>query len=137
MGNESSPQGTLLVGLPGGSAMAGEIERVIQLVRERHDLNIVMDLSEAGAPNSSCLADMLRLRRLLRENRRRLILSNLGVATEAVFTVSGLNATFEIVRDRLDALAAIQTRPDDKPEYFRPDENTGQLPLSRAIGAGR
>ena len=137
MGNENWPRGTLLVGLPGGAAMAREIEKMIQLAGERDDLNIVMDLSRVGAPSSSCMVDLLRLRRLLRDKQRRLILCNVRAATETVLYVSGLDATFEIARDRLDALSAIRNQSETGPGNLTAGGNAREPILSQAASTSR
>jgi len=108
MSSQTSGEGVVLVDSLQGVDLTEELQNVTQLVRERADCDVVIDLSEVTVLNSSHLASLLRLRQLLQGRGHRLVLCNVGRLTMGILSVTGLDAVFEITADRSDALAMVQ-----------------------------
>ena len=109
------PEGVVLVELPGEPEMSEELENVIGLVRERDDCDVVLDFGQVTIVTSISLAALLRLRDLLKQCGRRLLLCSVDSATKGVFSVTALDSVFEIVGNRIDAFATVHGVPDGEP----------------------
>ena len=107
MGIQNWSNDTLLVDLPDEPDLQAELEEVAHLVRDRGACDVVMDFSAVTLLNSSCLANLLQLRKLLLDRGRRLVLCNVGRLTHGILSVTGLAGVFEIRADRSDALATV------------------------------
>ncbi|MEN6424525.1 MAG: STAS domain-containing protein [Phycisphaerales bacterium] len=112
MSIETWSENTVLVGLPGEPQSRDELNRVIQYVRARGDCDVVLDFSDVTIMTSASLASVLRLKKLLEDNARRLSLCCVSHATRGIISVTGLDGFFEIFDDRFDALAAVQVVPN-------------------------
>ena len=70
--------------------------------------NAVLNLAAVGFINSSNVAKLLRLRKLMLSNHRRLILCDVNTQVWGVFLVTGLDKIFEFTDDIATALATLQ-----------------------------
>jgi len=100
---------TIFVDLPGEPELEEKLQEVAQLIQERGDCDVVMDLSKVTMLNSSCLAILLRLRRQLLDRGHRLVLCNISRLTQGILSVTGLDHVFELGDDKPEALATMQT----------------------------
>jgi anti-anti-sigma factor len=101
-------EGVILVDLPGGPELERELEKVSELLLDRADCAVLLDLSNVSILNSHCLAILLRIRRQLQICGSRLVLFNIGTRAGGILSVTGLVDVFEIAGDRSQALAAVQ-----------------------------
>ncbi|TVQ81610.1 MAG: anti-sigma factor antagonist [Phycisphaeraceae bacterium] len=70
--------------------------------------NVVLDLSAISYLNSSNIAQMLRLRKILVESNRKIKLSGVADAVWSIMLLTGLDKVFEFAPDKSTAIAAFQ-----------------------------
>ena len=99
----------ILVELPAEPGVVEELQETERLVREKGDCDVVVDFSEVTILTSNSLAELVRLQTLLAQCRRKLVLCHVDTATKGIFSVTGLDDLFEIVDEKFDALATVQT----------------------------
>lgn len=80
-------------------------ERIVEPV---HD--VVLNLWQISALNSSSLAQLLRVRRRLIHGGRRLRLCGLSDGVWSVFLATGLDKVFDFAEDVASALASLQLK---------------------------
>ncbi|MFB3891981.1 MAG: STAS domain-containing protein [Phycisphaerae bacterium] len=71
-------------------------------------VNVVLNFAGIGFINSSNVAKLLRLRKLVLGNQRRLIFCGVNTQVWGVFLVTGLDKIFEFTNDVSTALATLQ-----------------------------
>jgi len=98
----------ILVNLPRKLQVHGELQRVMEMVHERGDCNVVVDFSSVEVVGGTTFTQLLELRQVLRESGHKLVLCGLSPATKGVFTIARLDGVFAFVEDRFAALAKVQ-----------------------------
>jgi len=90
-------------------AIDEELERLIIVIRgiRGKTANIVIDFSKTDVITASNISILLKLRKLLKDEGQRLILSGLNSRARSVFITAGLHQAFEFSNDKSAALAAI------------------------------
>ncbi len=82
---------------------------------EKKPTDVVLNFSAVTLINSSNVAKLLRLRKLMQQNDRHLIFSEVNTQVWGVFLVTGLDKIFEFTNDVSTALAKIQVeKPREK-----------------------
>ena len=112
MGIQDWSENVISVDLRAEPETRGQIEEVIHQVRDKGNCGVVMDFSNVTILTSPSLAALLRLRKLLEDCGQRLLFCSVGSATKGVISVTGLDDVFEMVDDRFDALARVETLSD-------------------------
>lgn len=108
MGIQNWSENIILVNLAAEPQMSEELKTVIEIVRDRASCDVVIDFASVEIITSSNLAKLLKLRKMLVENDKKLILCGLSIRTKAIFLVTGLETVFEFVGDQFMALAGLQ-----------------------------
>jgi anti-anti-sigma factor len=108
MGIDHSSHGILTIDLVPEPEMGTELENAINLVRCGGDCDVVVDFSSVDIVTSSSLSKLLKLRKLVGDCGRRLVLCNTVTATRGIFSVTGLDGVFEFADDKSAALASIK-----------------------------
>lgn len=108
MGIQNWSENIVLVNLAPEPQMSEELKTVIEIIREHTENNVVIDFSGVEIVTSSNLAKLLKLRKMLNESEKKLVLCGLSVRTKAIFLVTGLENVFEFVEDQFTALASLQ-----------------------------
>lgn len=98
----------ILVNLPWQLQDQDELQRVVEIVRERYDCNVVVDFSSVGVAGCATLTRLLQLRELLQDHGRRLVLCSVAPATRGVFAMARLDEVFDFVKDKFAASAHLQ-----------------------------
>ena len=75
---------------------------------EAKPANVLLNFAGVGFINSSNVAKLLRLRKLMMSHDRRLILCDVNTQVWGVFLVTGLDKIFEFTDDVSTALATLQ-----------------------------
>ncbi len=70
--------------------------------------DVVLNFAATGFINSSNVAKLLRLRKMMISSKRRLILCEVNTQVWGVFMVTGLDKIFEFTNDIATALATLQ-----------------------------
>ncbi len=85
-----------------------ELQRIIEMVREGGDCDVIVDFSGVEAVGGAMFTQLLELRQLLQDDGHRLILCGVSLAARGVFTIARLEEAFDFVKDRFAALAQFQ-----------------------------
>ncbi|MCD6304273.1 MAG: STAS domain-containing protein [Planctomycetes bacterium] len=75
---------------------------------EKQPKHVVLNFAAVGFINSSNVARLLRLRKLLSGEGKRLVLCEVNTQVWGVFLVTGLDKIFEFTDDVATALASVQ-----------------------------
>jgi anti-anti-sigma factor len=78
------------------------------MLANKPECDVVVDFSGTSMITSSSLAKLLKLRKTLVENRRKLTLCGMKPQTMGIFRLTGLDMVFHFVSDQLLALASLQ-----------------------------
>jgi anti-anti-sigma factor len=97
----------ILVNLPWRLQEHDELQRVVEMVRQR-GRNVVVDFSSVGVAGGATLTRLLELRQLLQDHGRTLVLCGVAPATRGVFTITRLDEVFDFVKDKFAALAHLR-----------------------------
>ncbi|MBA4027877.1 MAG: hypothetical protein C0475_01810 [Planctomyces sp.] len=73
-----------------------------------HSKDLVLNFTAVSYVSSSHLAQMLRLRKLIAERKRRLIVCGTSPDVMSVMTLTGLDRVFRFAQDPSTALASLQ-----------------------------
>jgi len=112
MGIQNWSENIILVNLAAEPHLGDDLQTAIDTAREHEDIDVVVDFADATIVTSSSIAKLLKLRKTLADNDRRLILSSVAPRTRNIFTVTGLDTVFEFVPDQFLALAGLQMVTD-------------------------
>jgi anti-anti-sigma factor len=97
MKTQNSSKNAVLVDLPPEPKMREKIRTVTESFHNSADHDVVMDFSSVGIMATPSISGLMGLRKLLADSGHRLILRNVASATRGIFTVTGLDAIFELV----------------------------------------
>jgi len=110
MGIQNLSEDIILVEMPPGtSKIAEELKAVNKTVSKKAACDVIIDFSKVEIINSSNISNLLILRSLLQESKRRLILCNVTTVTKCIFVVAGLSEIFVFADNRSVALATIKS----------------------------
>lgn len=77
--------------------------------------HVVLNMGLVGYIKSSNLAQLIRLRKLVHDVNRELVLCSVDDRVWSVMSVTGLDKMFEVAPDPMTALAGIQLGDTDEP----------------------
>jgi anti-anti-sigma factor len=77
--------------------MRDKIQAVTESLRKKTHRDVVMDFSSVDIIATPSISGLLHLRELLAHSGHQLTLRNLAAATKGIFTITGLDAVFELV----------------------------------------
>ncbi len=112
MSIESWSENILVVELQDDPAFADDVTTVIDQLDTRTDVDVVLNFAAVNYINSSNLAKLLKLRKQVVNNKRRLILCGIDTSVWGLFLVTGLDKVFEFADDVSNGLAAVQLAAD-------------------------
>lgn len=98
----------VVVTLNNDPAYTDDLNSLIEMLSSRPSLDVVLNMAGVAYLNSSNIAKLLRLRKQMISNGRRLKLCGITSHVWGVFLVTGLDKVFEFVDDVSTALAALQ-----------------------------
>ena len=105
-----------MVVLPGEPQLRPELALVRKRIADADKTNLVLDLSRVEVVGSRSLGMLLRLRRLLDEKGRQLILCRARPMTKGIFRVAGLEDTFLFADSKAEALETLRQLPPPSDE---------------------
>jgi len=108
MGIQDWSESVILVNLAEEPQMGEELRTVIEIANNRGDCDVVIDFSAVDIVTSSSLAKLLKLRKVLKDCDRHLILCGVKPQTREIFQVTGLDNVLKCVDDQFVALASLQ-----------------------------
>lgn len=108
MGIQNWSENLILVNLPKEPDMGEELLTVISIISENAEMDVVVDFSDTDIITSSSVAKLLKLRKVLYDNNRKLVFCGVKPKTKSIFNITGLDSVFEFVEDQFIALASLQ-----------------------------
>lgn len=91
-------------------AFTEDLDALIKELRGNKDADVILDLSNVGYVNSSNITTLLKLQKIVIDNRRVMKLCALPAEVREVLQVSGLLRNFQLAPDVRGALAAVQDK---------------------------
>ena len=99
----------LLADLQDDPAFSDDINAVLDHIEANPNLDVALNLASVTFLNSSNIAKLLKLRKLVQvNNRRRLKLCGISTHVWGVFLVTGLDKIFDFADDVATGLAGLQ-----------------------------
>src|SRR4030042_985293 len=108
MSFENWSDDVLLVSLPAEPEISDELGAVVEMVRGKRQCDLVIDFSGVRLITSATIAELLKLRELLIESGRRLVLCSVSRLIKGIFTVAALSHAFQFADDTSAALKSIE-----------------------------
>ena len=97
---ENFSQGTMLIDLAPEPQMCDELDSISETMSPMADRDVVVDFSNADIITASSLSKLLKLRQLLADSGRRLVLCGLAGNTRGVFKKTALDRVFEFAANK-------------------------------------
>ena len=108
MGIQNWSETVILVNLAPEPYMGEELATVIAMAAEHPEKDVIIDFADVQIVTSSNIAKLLKLRKTLFDNDRRLVLSSVQPKTQTIFALTGLDSVFDFLDDQVVALASLQ-----------------------------
>lgn len=112
MSIENWSDNILVVELQDDPAFTDDVNALVEQTSNRNDLDVVISLAGVNYLNSSNIAKLLKLRKKIITNKRRLILCGIDTSVWGLFLVTGLDKVFEFTDNVANALANVQIPAD-------------------------
>ena len=84
-----------------------QLDKLLKATEDNCDRDVVVDLSDVTV-NSVVITKLLELRRAVQAAGRELILCGVDTQVKSVFTITGLDGVFHIVKDRSSAVRELE-----------------------------
>ena len=92
MGIQNLSEDVLVVELPSKEPkIANELKAINETVSNKRDCDVIIDFSGVEIITSSSISNLLILRNLMSEHGRRLVLCNIAVVNNCIFSLAGIN----------------------------------------------
>ena len=111
MSIENWSENIIVAELQDDPAFTDDLSVLIDQTAEGADRDVVLNFSGVGYVNSSNIAKMLKLRKQLISNKRRLVLCGIDMNVWGIFLVTGLDKVFEFADSVSTGLATVQIAP--------------------------
>ncbi len=106
---ENWSDNVLLVELADDPQFTDDMDALLKAVEEREDLDVVLSFQNVSFVNSSNIAKLLKVRKIVAVNRgHKLHLCAINTHVWGVFLVTGLDKIFVVYPDVASALASLQ-----------------------------
>ena len=112
MSIESWSDNILIVELQDDPAFTDDLTALVDEVNSKKDVDVVLNFTGVRYLNSSNIAKLLKLRKKLTGNRRRLVLCGINTKAWGLFLVTGLDKVFEFADNVATGLASVQIKPE-------------------------
>ena len=84
-----------------------QLDKFIKVTRNNGDRDVVVDMSDVTI-NSVVITKLLELRKIVNGARRELIICGVDTQVKSVFTITGLDEVFRLVKDRSTAMGMLE-----------------------------
>jgi len=99
----------VMVDLLDDPEMTDELTALIDQM-EKGDRDAVLNFSQVRFLNSSNISRLLKLRKVLLDHQRRLLLCAIPIQVWGIFLLTGLDTLFDVAEDTASALASLQMK---------------------------
>jgi len=89
-------------------AFTDDLAALLEQLEEQTEMDVVLNLAGVNYVNSSNIAKLLKLRKRIISNRRKLVLCGIGNTVWGLFLVTGLDKVFEFADSVAMGLAGVQ-----------------------------
>ncbi len=114
MSIENWSDNILVVQLQGDPSFTDDITALLEQL-DTTNSHVVMNFTSVGYLNSSNIAKLLKLRKKVLTNRRRLVVCEIDTNVWGLFLVTGLDKVFEFADSVATALATLQIASAENP----------------------
>ena len=108
MSIESWSDNILVVELQDDPALTDDLSVLFDQLDTKTDVDVVLNFAGVNYVNSSNIAKLLKLRKKVLINRRRLVLCEINTNVWGLFLVTGLDKVFEFAETVATGLTAVQ-----------------------------
>ena len=98
----------LVVELQDDPGFTDDLTALLEQVSDNSKVHAVLDFASVNYLNSSNIAKLLKLRRLLLASKQRLVLCGISTNVWGLFLVTGLDKVFEFADNVATGLASVQ-----------------------------
>lgn len=105
---ENWSENIVIVELQDDPAFTDDVNAVQEQVGEQADIDAVLNFAGVNYLNSSNLAKLLKLRKKLHANGRKLVICGVNTNVWGIFLVTGLDKVFRFEDNLASALASLQ-----------------------------
>ena len=98
----------LIVELQDDPTFTDDLNSLMDQLDTRQDVDVVLNFAGVNYLNSSNIAKLLKSRKKVISNRRRLVLCGIDTNVWGLFLVTGLDKVFEFADNLANGLAAVQ-----------------------------
>lgn len=105
----------LIAELQDDPAFTDDLMVLFDELESRPDVDVVFNLAAVSYINSSNIAKLLKLRKKLITNKRKLVLCGIDTNVWGLFLVTGLDKVFEFADNVANGLASIQIANEKSP----------------------
>lgn len=98
----------VVVELQDDPAFTDDVTALCEELNGRKDVDVVLNFAGINHVNSSNIAKLLKLRKKLITNKRRLVICGIETNVWGLFLVTGLDKVFEFADDVANGLATVQ-----------------------------
>lgn len=108
MSIEAWSESILVVELQNDPGFVDDVTALFERLNTKTDVDVVLNFASLSHLNSSNIAKLLKLRKQLNGNKRRLVLCGINTNVWGLFLVTGLDKVFEFADTVSTALASVQ-----------------------------
>lgn len=105
---EAWSESILVVELQDDPGFVDDVTALFERLNTKKDVDVVLNFAYLSHLNSSNIAKLLKLRKQLNGNKRRLVLCGINTNVWGLFLVTGLDKVFEFADTVSTALASVQ-----------------------------
>jgi len=109
---ENWSENVMIVQLQDDPGFTDDLSALVDQLDSKGDVDIVLSFSAVNHLNSSNIAKLLKLRKRIVGNKRRLILCAIDTKLWGLFLVTGLDKIFEFADNVATALTSVQLTPE-------------------------
>jgi len=109
MATQEWSEDIIVVDLADDPELSDELTAMAERI-EKDPKDIVLNFASVKFLNSSNISRLLKLRKVVLDEKRRLCLCGIAIQVWGVFLLTGLDALFEVAEDTATALASLQIK---------------------------
>lgn len=108
MSIENWSENIIVVELQDDPTFTDDLTALLDQLEEQKEVDVVLNFAAVNYLNSSNIAKLLKLRKLVSGNRRKLVLCGIDTNVWGLFLVTGLDKVFEFADSIATGLASVQ-----------------------------